>query len=96
MKRLILPIFALFLLAACAEGSQWGQWFPEEEKDPEEQFFCDYYGNCPKERSDKCDLWGNCEKDEKDQTIWGRKPVQGNVYGTTKSCDFYGNCTGGD
>ena len=93
-KRTVLPLLAVFLLSACAEGQHWGEWFPEETKDPDEEFFCQYYGNCPKPRSEKCDFWGRCGADEKDQSVWGRgqTPPQNNVWGSTQSCDFYGNC----
>jgi hypothetical protein len=98
MKRLILPLFTLFLLTACAEGSHWGEWFPEAPEDEEATFVCDYWGVCHKERSDACDFWGKCGKDEKDTSIWGRKQTapESNIWGATKNCDFYGNCKSSD
>lgn len=72
-----LLLFALLMpLSACTT----------EEDD---QWFCDFYGNCKGETSAQCATWDKCKKEDKSAecSVWGNcdKP-------DTAACSLWGNC----
>lgn len=102
MKRLLLPLLSLFLLTACADGQQAGEWFPEEKEDADASFWCTFLGNCPPPKTDSCALYGNCKPKSARCGLWEDCDKEDDsaacaMYGNckapkTSACSFYGNC----